>query len=266
MAEISPQIASETRMLALLTAQTARMRAELVKLRNDVAEAQRDLERVQLGFIEACNTHVRDANERLVIAALKSQTKAEIAANDYDELSRSSQRDALTDTPNRTLMQDRLNTAIANAHRRGARIALLFLDIDEFKNINDTKGHSVGDEVVQVVARRLESVVRDADTVSRHGGDEFLILLADITQASDAALIAEKILAAIAEPMIIQGHELIISVSLGITIFPDHGDNSEALIKRADEAMYASKRAKLGGFKFYDPQVVIGKTKKRGAK
>jgi GGDEF domain-containing protein len=147
MAEISPQIASETRMLALLTAQTARMRAELVKLRNDVAEAQRDLERVQLGFIEACNTHVRDANERLVIAALKSQTKAEIAANDYDELSRSSQRDALTDTPNRTLMQDRLNTAIANAHRRAAQIALLFLDIDEFKNINDTKGHSVGDEV-----------------------------------------------------------------------------------------------------------------------
>ena len=252
MAEISPQIMSETRMLALLTAQTARMRAELVKLRNDVAEAQRDLEKVQLGFIDACNTHVRDANERLVIAALESETKAEIAVNDYDELSRSSQRDALTDTPNRTLMQDRLNKAIANAHRRGARIALLFLDIDEFKTINDSKGHSVGDEVVQAVARRLQSVVRDADSVSRHGGDEFLILLADISQVSDAALIAEKILLAIAEPMLIQGHELIVSVSLGISIFPDDGENAEVLIKRADEAMYVSKREKLGGFRFYE--------------
>jgi diguanylate cyclase (GGDEF)-like protein len=252
MAEISLQIASESRMLALLTAQTARTRAELVKLRNDVDEAQRDLEKVQLGFIAACNAHVRDANERLIIAALESETKAEIAANEYDELSRSSQRDALTDTPNRTLMQDRLSKAIANAHRRGARIALLFLDIDEFKTINDTRGHAVGDEVVQVVARRLESVVRDADTVSRHGGDEFLILLSDINQASDAALIAEKILVAMAEPMGIQDHQLNISVSLGISIFPEDGENAATLITRADEAMYVSKRAKLGGFKFYN--------------
>jgi diguanylate cyclase len=252
MVEINPQIASETRTIALLYAQSDRLRAELIKLRADVVEAQRDLDRVQLGFIAACNTHVRDANERLVIAALEADTKAEIAVNDLDELSRASQRDPLTDTPNRTLMLDRLNKAIANARRRGAHIALLFLDIDKFKTINDTKGHLVGDEVVQYVARCLESVVRDADTVSRHGGDEFLILLSDVVQASDAAIIAEKIITAIAQPIFIQGHELAISVSLGITIYPDNGEDAEALIKRADEAMYESKRSNFGGFKFYE--------------
>jgi diguanylate cyclase (GGDEF)-like protein len=250
--KIAQKIASETRILALLTAQTDKMQIELAKLRNDVSNAQRDLDKVQLGFIEACNKHVRDANERLVIAALEADAKAEIAAHDLDELSRSSQRDPLTNTPNRTLMLDRLNKAISNARRRDAHIALLFLDIDQFKNINDTKGHVVGDEVVQYVARCLQSVVRDADTVSRHGGDEFLILLSDVAQASDAAIIAEKIITAIAKPVFIQGHELAISVSLGITIYPDNGENAEALIKRADEAMYESKRSNLGGFKFYE--------------
>jgi diguanylate cyclase (GGDEF)-like protein len=210
------------------------------------------LERVQLGFIAACNTHVRDANERLVISALEADKKAEIAVSNLDELSRSSQLDPLTDTPNRTLMLDRLNKAIANARRRGAHIALLFLDIDQFKSINDTKGHLVGDKVVQYVARCLKSVVRDADTVSRHGGDEFLILLTDVGQASDVAIVAEKIIEAIAQPIFIQEHELTISVSLGITIYPDNGEDAEALIKRADEAMYVSKRSSLGGFKFYE--------------
>jgi diguanylate cyclase (GGDEF)-like protein len=252
MTEIAQKIASETRILALLTAQTERMRIELAKLRNDVADAQRDLDKVQLGFIAACNTHVRDVNERLVIAALEADTKAEIAVNDLDELSRTSQRDPLTDTPNRILMLDRLNKALANAQRRGTHIALLFLDIDKFKTINDTKGHLVGDEAVLSVARRLESVVRDADTVSRHGGDEFLILLSDVVQASDAAIIAEKILAAIAQPIFIQGHELHMSASIGISIYPENGVEVEELIQRADEAMYISKRSQFGGFRFYE--------------
>lgn len=251
MVENNLRIASETRILALLNAQTDRMRIELAKLRSDVSNAQRDLDKVQIGFIEACNTHVRAANERLVIAAIEADIKAEIAANNLDELSRSSQRDALTNTPNRTLMLDRLKKAIANAHRRGTQIALLFLDIDKFKNINDTKGHSVGDGVMQHVAHCLQSVVRDADTVSRHGGDEFLILLAEIGKAADAAIIAEKIITAIAEPVFIQGHELSISVSIGIAIYPENGKNAESLIKRADQAMYLSKRAKPGAFRFY---------------
>jgi len=252
MTDVNLQIASETRILALLIAQADRMRIELTKLRQEVANARRDLDRVQLGFMAACNTHVRDANERLVIAAIESDIKAEVAVNDLDELSRSSQHDALTNTPNRILMLDRLHKAMSSARRRGTRIALLFLDIDKFKNINDTKGHLVGDEVVQYVAHRLESVVREVDTVSRYGGDEFLILLADVGQLSDAANIAEKILTTIAEPVFIQEHKLIISVSLGIAIYPDNGDDAETLIKHADEAMYLSKRTKHGGFKFYE--------------
>ena len=131
MLEIRLKIASETRILALLNAQTDSMRIELAKLRSDVSNAQSDLDKVQLGFIDACNTHARDANERLVIAAIESDIKAEIAVNNLDELSRSSQRDSLTNIPNRTLMLDRLNKAMPNARRRGTHIALLFLDIDK---------------------------------------------------------------------------------------------------------------------------------------
>lgn len=244
----------ETEILTIerLSAQSESLRAELAHLRAKIISAQNDLATIQIGFLAACNNHVRDANERLVIAALESDTKAELAIKDLNELSRSSQRDPLTDTPNRTLMLDRINKAIANARRRKTHIALLFLDIDKFKSINDTKGHLVGDEVVQYVARCLESVVRDADTVSRHGGDEFLVLLTDVAQLSDAAIIAEKILAAIVKPIVIQGHKLVISVSLGITLYPENGEGAEILIKRADEAMYLSKRANLGGFRFYE--------------
>lgn len=251
MFDLDVKIASKTRQLALLMAQTERMRIELLHMRNNLVQARRDLDKAQQGFLAACNNHVRDANEHLVIAAMESATKAENVTNDFNELSRSSQRDALTDTPNRGLMLDRLNKAIANAHRRGSHIALLFLDIDKFKDINDTFGHSVGDDVVKMVARRLESVIRDADTLSRHSGDEFLILLTDVIQAFDVNVIAEKLLATIAQPFAIQGHELSVSISIGITIYPEHGANAETLIERADEAMYLSKRSALGGFRFY---------------
>lgn len=251
MHDIDAQIASKTRTLALLAAQTDRMRVELLRMRKELAIAKRDLDKVQVEFLAACNKHVRDVNERLVIAALEADTKAETATHDLDELSRSSQRDALTNTPNRSLMLDRLNKAIIHAHRRGSRIALLFIDIDKFKYINDTFGHSVGDEVVQMVARRLESVVRDSDTVSRHSGDEFLILLTDIAQSSDVTLIVEKLLAAVAQPFYTEGHELSVTISIGITMYPQDGENAETLIKHADEAMYLSKRSAAGGFRFY---------------
>lgn len=151
-------------------------------------------------------TVLQEANEQLVLAALHAETIAEEAVSHLDKLARSSQHDALTDTPNRALMLDRLENAIALARRHRTRIAVLFLDLDEFKQINDTLGHAAGDAVVQLVARRLESVVRHSDTVSRHGGDEFLVLMAEISQPSDAALISEKILAALAAPSRIDNH------------------------------------------------------------
>ncbi|HET7157470.1 MAG TPA: GGDEF domain-containing protein, partial [Burkholderiales bacterium] len=192
-----------------------------------------------------------NANEQLVLAALRAETLAETTVHQLDDLTRSSQRDVLTGTPNRALMLDRLASAIAIARRRGTRTAVLFLDLDAFKQINDTLGHAAGDELLQVVARRLESVVRDSDTVSRHSGDEFLVLLADISQASDASLIAGKMLDALAEPTQMGTQMLNITASLGIAIYPDDGEDVGTLINRADAAMYRAKRNGRARFEFH---------------
>jgi len=181
------ELATAQRRLARLNAQAERVRTELAHLRQDLLDVQRD-------FNGRLAAQLVEANERLVIAALHADTIAEEAMTNLDELARSSQRDALTDTPNRALMLDRLDSAITLARRRGTRLAVLFLDIDHFKQINDTLGHPVGDQVLQLAARRLESAVRESDTVSRYGGDEFVVLLADMSQPSDAARIAAKML------------------------------------------------------------------------
>ena len=173
-----------------------------------------------------------------------------------NDLTRVTQRDALTDTPNRALMLDRLENAIAMAKRHEARIAVLFVDIDHFKHINDRFGHAAGDAVLQLVARRLEEAVRESDTVSRHSGDEFLILLAEITQASDAALIATKMLAAVAAP-IEEAQPFPVTASVGIAIYPDDGVDAASLIERADAAMYRAKKTGGGRFEFHsnDPSL-----------
>jgi GGDEF domain-containing protein len=185
---VSDEVAEATRTLARLNGQAAALRAELATLRRNLADARRGS-----GAIK--NVELQEANQQLVLAALQAETTAEIAVSDLGDLTRASQRDALTNTPNRVLMLDRLESAIVMARRHGARIAVLFLDVDRFKPINDTLGHAAGDEVLQIIARRLESVVRDSDTVSRHGGDEFLVLLSEVLQPSDAALVATKIIA-----------------------------------------------------------------------
>jgi diguanylate cyclase (GGDEF)-like protein len=206
---------------------------------------------VQHGSTGEHGTELREANEQLILAALHAETRAENAVTHLDELAHSSQHDALTGTPNRALMLDRMENAIAFAKRHGTRIGVLFLDLDEFKQINDTLGHAAGDAVVQMVARRLESEVRHSDTISRHGGDEFLVLLAEITQPSDAALVAEKILAALAAPGQVDNHPISLSASIGIALFPDDGTDAATLIASADTAMYSCKRHGGSTFQFY---------------
>ena len=237
-----------TRTLAQLHEQTMRVRIELARLQRDLGQVQRD-------FDSARAAQLLEANEHLVLAALRAETLAEMAVNDLDALARVSQRDALTDTPNRTLMLDRLESAIALARRRGTRAAVLFLDLDDFKQINDTLGHAVGDAVLQLVARRAEAVVRDSDTVSRHGGDEFLVLLTEVSKGADAALIAAKLLAAVAAPSRIGEHELRLSASLGIAVYPEDGDATDTLIGRADAAMYRAKKDGPGCFRFHDEAI-----------
>jgi len=237
-------LVAATEPLVALDAQADALREHLAKLRQDLVEVQRELSAVRVN-------ELREANEKLVMAVLKADGIAAMAMSNLSELTRADQHDPLTDTPNRALMRDRLDTAIAAAHRHGSQLALLFLDLDNFKAINDALGHASGDATLQLVAKRLLATVRDSDTVSRHGGDEFLILLPQIAHVADAALIATKLLAAVAAPACVDGHVLQLTASLGIAVYPQDGTDAEALIKRADAAMYHSKRHSHGGFELY---------------
>ena len=151
--------------------------------------------------------------------------------------------DGLTGLPNRLLFRDRLTIALAHAKRQQAPLVLMFLDLDRFKIVNDTLGHSLGDALLRVVAARLRAVLREGDTIARMGGDEFTVLLADLKEARDAARIAQKLLETVAEPVRVEGHELYVTTSIGIAVFPNDGDTAELLLKNADSAMYQAKDA-----------------------
>lgn len=239
-----PKVAAAMRTLVSLHKQADALRLELLGLKDEIAKVQRTLS-------GELSSQIVAANENLVLAALRAESVAETAVGDLEELARTSQHDVLTDTPNRALMRDRMESAIAMARRHGASFAIIFVDLDRFKEINDTMGHTVGDEVVKMVARRLESVVRNSDTVSRHGGDEFLVLLTEIKHDSDAAVIAEKMLVSLAAPSRIGKELLTVSASLGIALYPKDGEDAETLISRADAAMYQVKKRGGGSFEFY---------------
>jgi diguanylate cyclase (GGDEF)-like protein/PAS domain S-box-containing protein len=161
------------------------------------------------------------------------------------------QHDFLTDLPNRLLLNDRITQAISLARRHGTHLAVLFLDLDGFKHTNDSLGHEIGDKVLQLVAHRLVACVRTSDTISRHGGDEFVILLSEIAEAGDAAISAEKILAALAMPHAISESDAHLSACIGISIYPQDGHDAETLIKNADAAMYLAKRKGSNNHHFF---------------
>ncbi len=160
----------------------------------------------------------------------------------HTRLRRMAQYDNLTGLPNRALLHDRIDTAVAVARRNKGRLALLYLDLDRFKDVNDTLGHAAGDQLLQAVAQRLRDCVRDADTVARLGGDEFVVLIAALTRQEDAETVAEKIRAALAEPVMLEGRALTVSTSIGIARWPENGDGAKDLLLIADAAMYAAKR------------------------
>jgi diguanylate cyclase (GGDEF)-like protein/PAS domain S-box-containing protein len=159
--------------------------------------------------------------------------------------------DALTGLPNRILLRDRLSKALSTARRQNHKVALLFLDLDRFKIVNDSLGHSVGDLLLQEIARRLKSVAREEDTIARLGGDEFLIVLTNIKDIPGAAVAVERFMDAMTPEFVLQGHSFSISCSLGISIFPEHGADSETLIKNADAAMYSAKEGGRNNFQFF---------------
>ena len=159
--------------------------------------------------------------------------------------------DALTGLPNRALLQDRLSQALIAAERGNNRVAVLFLDLDRFKSVNDSLGHDVGDALLKIVADRLVSVVRDVDTVCRLGGDEFVIILGAVTGPDDAVMIAERVVEVLGQPVDAMGHALRASTSIGIALFPDDATDAQSLMKSADAAMYTAKSRGRNNFQFF---------------
>jgi diguanylate cyclase (GGDEF)-like protein/PAS domain S-box-containing protein len=159
--------------------------------------------------------------------------------------------DALTGLPNRTLLRDRLSLALAGARRKKSKVALFFLDLDRFKNINDSLGHSAGDLLLKGVAERLKAWGREHDTIARLGGDEFIVVASDVKDIADAAVAAQRLMDGLTAEIVIQGHSLSASCSLGISIYPEHGTDSETLIKHADAAMYTAKDNGRNNFQFF---------------
>jgi diguanylate cyclase (GGDEF)-like protein/PAS domain S-box-containing protein len=160
-----------------------------------------------------------------------------------EQIEHQAYHDALTGLPNRRLFRDRLTIALAHARRMDTPLAVVFLDLDRFKDVNDSLGHSFGDELLKAIAIRLKTALRQEDSIARMGGDEFTILIANLKTPNDAAKIAQKILEVVAQPLRIEGTEVFITTSVGIALFPNDGDTAEALLKNADHAMYRAKEA-----------------------
>ena len=171
------------------------------------------------------------------------------------QMTYSAQHDLVTNLPNRLLLNDRISQSIALAHRQKRPLAVLFLDLDRFKYINDSLGHAAGDKILQSVSKRLLAGVRGSDTVSRQGGDEFIVLLSEISHPEAAATSAKKILLAISAPHSIGGQDLHIEGSIGISVYPEDGEDAEALIKNADTAMYHAKESGRNNFQFFKAEM-----------
>ncbi|MBF0162073.1 MAG: diguanylate cyclase [Magnetococcales bacterium] len=163
--------------------------------------------------------------------------------------------DTLTELPNRNLFMDRLERAIALARRNQEQLAVLFIDLDRFKEVNDTWGHAAGDELLRQTARRLKECVRQSDTVARMGGDEFTMLLPGVSFPADPEMVARKILFSLSQPFDLHGHISVISGSVGIALFPQDSDTLQTLLKYADHAMYEAKRQGKNGFLFFHPSM-----------
>ena len=215
----------------------------------------------QIEVIE-CDAHGRAVQLVGAIHDVTHRTDAE------EQIRRLAYYDTLTGLPNRLLFLQRLHTAIGHAERTGQKVALIFVDLDNFKRVNDTMGHAAGDELLQVVSSRLVSSIRVLDSISRTaaldsdgpsiarlGGDEFTVMVSEVACADDAAAIARRLVDALAESITIQGTELYVGGSVGIALYPDDGADIDTLLKNADTAMYRAKESGKGSFHFYDPSM-----------
>jgi diguanylate cyclase (GGDEF)-like protein len=206
--------------------------------------------------IEDCVSpiHDRDGHATGAVIVFRDVSGARAMAL---QMTHSAQHDFLTGLPNRMLFNDRVSQAIALAVRHLKKVAVLFLDLDGFKHINDSLGHPIGDKLLQSIATRLVDCVRGSDTVSRQGGDEFVVLLSEIEQPDDAALTARRMLKAVAEAHPIEQHDLHVTTSIGLSVFPDDGLDAETLTKNADTAMYQAKENGRQSYQFFKPAMNV---------
>ncbi|MCK6387041.1 diguanylate cyclase domain-containing protein [Zoogloea sp.] len=218
---LAPEAGAGFWLVVPLIDQTDPIGALMLKAHADTRYSDKDRE--LLGFVSA----------QVATAIERSRLKA--------ELLRAARYDELTGLPNRRLFHDRIDTALARSRRKNGRVALLYLDIDDFKGVNDTLGHDAGDELLREFARRLERCVRKADTVARLGGDEFVVILEDVHGPDDATAVADKIHHSLQQPFDIAGHSLHARTSIGIALHPDDGDDADGLIRHADQRMYQYK-------------------------
>jgi len=198
--------------------------------------------------------HDREGNATGAVIVFRDVSAARAMA---DQITHSAEHDFLTGLPNRMLLNDRVNQAIAMAPRHHKRVAVLFLDLDGFKHINDSLGHPTGDKLLQSIAKRLVECVRASDTVSRQGGDEFVVLLSEVERSEDTAITARRMLQAVAEAHSIDHHDLHVTTSIGVSVFPDDGLDAETLIKNADTAMYQAKENGRQSYKFFKPAMNV---------
>ena len=238
---------------------------ELVSVQREFAEINRQLgyeveERVQAEQA----LHLVNADLERRVAERTRELSQEIGERRRVEeelravqrnLIRQASFDALTGLPNRVLFRDRLNQVLNRARRDGEMAAVLFLDLDNFKSVNDTLGHAAGDKLLHAAAARLQTCVRGEDTVARLGGDEFTLVLQELESANDAAIVAEKILGAFRSSFDIDGHEIHVPASIGITLFPQDGDDPDSLLKNADAALYRAKGEGRNAFRFFTAEI-----------
>ena len=197
-------------------------------------------------------TAINDADGRLTNYAALFSDISELKENE-ERIKHLAYYDPLTGMPNRRLFEDRLQVALAHVHRNKGQLAVMFVDLDRFKRINDTLGHEMGDQLLVEVSRRLYDCLREDDTVARMGGDEFVVLLSEVGMPDDAAYIARRITAALTRPMSLGGRELVVTASVGISIYPEDGRTASTLIKNADTAMYRAKESGRNGYQMYAP-------------
>jgi len=240
-----------------LRQETADLRQEAADLRQEAADQSDEAARAKAELGAVTEAQMREANERLVVATLRAQKMTEDAESSAARMSFMAEHDFLTGLPNRLLLTARLEQSITLAQRHGKRVALLFVDLDHFKHINDSLGHVIGDRLLQSVAKRLQAGVRLSDTVCRQGGDEFVVLLAEVEEVSDAALMAEKLIKDMVEPHLIDMHRLHITLSIGISIFPDDGKDVETVLSNADIAMYHAKKDGRNKYQVFTPEMSV---------